>query len=275
MILFFSYCSNAFAAEKYVLFILDTSGSMHGEKIAMANRVLLQMLKKRPRNTEVALRIFNQHANTLEESCKGSETILDFNDYDVQVFKETLNNIQVNGQTPLAYTLDEAWYDFPEKDKKREIVMITDGQDTCDGDPCERAWYISKYYGVTVNVIAIDVDKPDLKNLMCIPKRAGGRFYDIKDQSGLMQSASEILSLPTSPLIVTLQNDIGEKIFGEITIYDDYGDVVAETTQPLREFSPTLPIGIYSVTADVDGEEKTVNDIKLKENTPAEITIVF
>ena len=95
------------AAEKYVLFILDTSSSMYGIKIRMAKGVILTALKNRPSGTEIALRVFNQEAEDFDESCLDSDLILDFNDYDIEVFKETLDKIRISGQSPLAQTLRE------------------------------------------------------------------------------------------------------------------------------------------------------------------------
>jgi len=269
-------CATAISAEKYVLFILDTSASMYGEKLLMAKRLMLQTLKNKPHNTEIALRIFNQKTKNYDEGCKDSMLALDFDDYNISSVKKKLDVINASGPTPLDKTLDESISDFFNNGKPREIILITDGDDTCGGDPCSRASDIRKYYGININVIAVDVEKPYRNKLLCVSEKSGGRFFDVKDQAGLYKATYDLLSLPTSPLIVTLKNKKGELVFGNITITDEFGDVVAETTQPLREYSPTLPVGNYSVSAVTnDGEEKYLTGISLSANTPAEITIVF
>jgi len=262
------------AAEKYVLFVLDTSGSMKGEKIEMAKSVLLEMLKHRPKNTEIVLRVFNQNAERKEVCCHDSELLLDFSDHDVDVFKKILEGIRVFGRTPLARTIENCFYDFFEREKENVIIVITDGQDTCGGDPCGKAAYL-RNYGIVIHVIALDVEMPYRKGLMCIPESTGGEYFDVFNQPELLKSVSGLLGIPTSPLVVILKNNAGKKVSGHITIYDYYGDVVATTSEPLREFSPTLPIGEYSVTAEVDGEIKEIDKIKLEENKVTEITVLF
>jgi len=238
---------------------------------------MLQMLKNRPHNTEIALRVFNQHAQHVEESCTDSELILDFNDYDLSEIKETLNNISAYGMTPLSQILEESRYDFFKNGKINEIVMITDGQDTCSGDPCLKASELRKSLTVTINVIAVDVNKYDKSELICIPNSTGGRYYDIRDQSGLMKTIGDILSIPTVPLIVIIQNEKGEKAFGNISIYDEYDDLAAQTTQPLREFSPSLPLGNYNIEVEnpITGEIKEIRNVELVDSSPTKIIVQF
>jgi len=263
------------ATEKYVLFILDTSGSMNGDNLRIAKKVLLQSIKERPYGTEIALRVFNQKARTLDESCTESELILDFNEYDAVEVKKTLDGIGADGQSPLANTLDESVYDFPERKPYNSIVLITDGRETCGGDPCDRAASLRKHNGVVVHVIALAVDEFDKKHLKCINERAGGEYFDVINQKELLKSISSLLDLPTSPLVVKLVNENGDKLFGTIEIYNDSSELVASTTNPLREFSPTLPIGTYSVTAEVDGKESMTKVIRLKEEKPTEVIFIF
>ena len=274
----------AVSGEKNILFILDTSSSMKGSRINMAKTVILESIKRKQRGTEIAVRIFKPgyHYSTgqysrgeKDEFCEDSELVLDFIDYDMETARETIDGIKAKGPTPLAQTLDECVYDFLEKDSRNIIIVLTDGYDSCGGDPCDRASYLRKRYGITINVIGLGVDKSDRNDLLCIAEKTGGKYFDICNRPGLLDSVFSLIELPESPLVVILTNKDGEKIFGDITIYDEYYDVVAESGSPLREFSPTLPVGTYSVEATVEGVTQKAVNVVVSENAPTEITLQF
>jgi len=271
-----SSVSSVRSAEKYILFILDTSGSMYEFKYNMSKTAIIKAMKSRPTDVEVALRVFNQDSfKTRETGCNNSELILDFDDYDVDTLSKTLKSVKVFGQTPLAQTMLECEYDFFDKDKINEIVLITDGADTCDGDPCDIAKRLNKSFGIIINVIAIDMNPQDRDKISCISENAGGKLIHIGDLRQFENALIEFYELPQSPLIVVITDSDGEKISGDIKIYDKYGDIVLESIEPLREFSPSLPIGEYSVCAWYDGERICVRNINVRDKQPANIVITF
>jgi len=268
--------TGARAAEKYVLFVLDTSASMHGSKISYAKSTILQAVRNKPAGTEIALRVFNQHPEDVDDSCIDSELVLDFGDYGAEEVRKAIDGIKVFRQTPLDRTLLEARHDFFLDDKIHEIILITDGADTCGGDPCYRASLLRKELDVKINVIAVGIDYEDArKSLICIAEKSGGKFYGIDACEDIPGAAFELLGLPASPLAVVLMNSEGQKIPGNIEIYDEYGELAAATPSPLREFSPTLPIGTYSAYAETGGVKKRKHDIAVRKGEQTEITFVF
>lgn len=275
LILFISVYSSA-AAEKYVLFILDTSNSMNGKKISYAKKTLLQALRKKPTGTDIALRVFNQKPHSLKESCSGSELVLDFDNYSVEELKNTLDSLNIYWQTPLEQTLIESQHDFFIDNKIHEIIIITDGDDTCGGAPCDRASYLRKNYGIVINVIAVRIDNEKTEeSLTCIAEKSDGKYFNVKNHDDISKVTFELLGLPTSPLVVILEDRAGSKVKGKVEIYDEMLELVANTEEPLREFSPSLPIGKYTVYAYVGAMRQKKTNVVVKEDEPTKIVFVF
>lgn len=259
----------AYPSERYVLIILDTSSSMMGPKIETAKNVLLKTFYYIPEDTKVALRVFNQRGyyerlkHKKEEICKGSTRLLDFDSYEVGKIKEILSTIVVDGETPLGRTIDESWYDFPRTNSPKDLIIITDGYDTCDADPCEHAKEINRYYDVNVSIIAVQTTRKQNEKLKCVTDATGGEFIHITNTNDMEKKVYELLEIKLAPLVVIIKNRDGDLIYGDVRVYDRHNKIVAETTEPVREYSPSLPEGTYHVVVSVDGEEQSDDEVEL------------
>jgi Ca-activated chloride channel family protein len=171
-----------------ILFIFDASFSMYGEwqsgtKIAVAKRLLcefLDTLKPVP-NLEIALRCFG-HRVPLRPyiDCKDTKLEVPFGPAgkNVELMKARLQTILPTGTTPIAYSLGEAANDFPASYGRNVIVMITDGVEECDGDPCAVSLMLQQK-GVILKPFVLGVGLGSMfADLMgCI-----GKFYDITSE---------------------------------------------------------------------------------------------
>jgi len=171
-----------------ILFIFDASFSMYGEwqsgtKIAVAKRLLgefLDTLKPLP-NLEIALRCFG-HRVPLRPyiDCKDTKLEVPFGPVakNVELIKARLQTILPTGTTPIAYSLGEAANDFPQSYGRNVIVMITDGVEECDGDPCAVSLALQQK-GVVLKPFVLGVGLGSMfADLMgCI-----GKFYDITSE---------------------------------------------------------------------------------------------
>lgn len=273
-LLFFSSVSS-FSAERYILIILDNSGSMRGWKIQAAKRFITDLTGKLSPNVEIGVRVFGK---TGSDQCDSSHLAAEFSTIrtkeEKREFVEKLRKIQVRGKTPLAHALEEARYDFYGVEKENIVMLITDGNETCGGDPCVVSNTLRKYYGIEVNVIGIDMKYETRQELKCIADSGGGIYYDAKNEFELKNSIEQVAKLPTVPLIIKLFDKNGEKLYGHIEIEDEYYNTVASTDEDLHEFSPTLTVGTYSVIAEYGGYLRSI-DVSLREEEPEEIVFSF
>ncbi len=127
-----------------ILFLLDASGSMLAQwegtnRITAAKRLLSRLVDSLKVNDqlELALRVYGHQFNRRLQNCKDTKLEVGFNPRNHDLIKNRLAAIIPKGTTPLAYSLEQAATDFPEDENVRNIVIIiTDGIESCDGDPC-------------------------------------------------------------------------------------------------------------------------------------------
>jgi Ca-activated chloride channel homolog len=128
-----------------LMFLLDGSGSMlapweKGElRIDVAKRMLSDLVDSLKSNekVELALRVYGHQYHRRYQNCKDTRLEAPFRAMNHDLIKQKLAQIQPQGTTPIAYSLEQAAKDFPQDDNARNvIIIITDGLESCDGDPC-------------------------------------------------------------------------------------------------------------------------------------------
>ncbi|MGZ4057182.1 MAG: vWA domain-containing protein, partial [Bacteroidia bacterium] len=131
-------------------FVFDASFSMFGQwqsgmKMDIAKKMLSDFLDsiKGVGNLEVALRCYGHQVPLRpERSCTDTKLEVPFNSNlstSINAIKNRLKTIVPKGTTPIAYTLEQCGGDFPSASNpnlRNIIILITDGIEECDGDPC-------------------------------------------------------------------------------------------------------------------------------------------
>jgi Ca-activated chloride channel family protein len=128
-----------------LLFVFDASQSMYGkwkyqQKIFAARDILSNFLDSLStiENVEVALRVFGDQYPVPPQICEDSRLVVPFAKDNQKRIKKALKSIVPQGTTPITYALEQAAGDFPDCDNCRNIIiLITDGIEECEGDPCE------------------------------------------------------------------------------------------------------------------------------------------
>lgn len=181
--------SDAGAQDKTrILFVLDASNSMNGRwqsqrKMDVARELLdrtLNELKGTP-DLELALRAYG-HGSSIanaEQNCDDTELLVPFGTYRFKQISEALEAIKPQGTTPIARSLERAANDFPNADAKNIIILITDGIEACDEDPCAVSLALQRK-GVILKpfVIGIGMEDIDTDAFECI-----GNFYDASSEA--------------------------------------------------------------------------------------------
>ncbi|MEN8119971.1 MAG: VWA domain-containing protein [Bacteroidota bacterium] len=169
-----------------ILFIFDASNSMNGKwdsgkKIDIARKILIKLVDSLDKldNTQLALRVYGHQYAFPPQVCTDSKLEVPFADKNAIKIKEKLNSIVPKGTTPIAYSLELSANDFPpRKNVRNVIVLITDGIEACDGDPCAIALALQKK-NITLKpyVIGISLDVEIKKAFECV-----GKFYDAQNE---------------------------------------------------------------------------------------------
>ncbi len=160
-----------------ILFVLDASGSMLADwegkrRIDIAKEVLSNMidtLATKP-NVSMALRVYGHQYSKKFGNCQDTKLEAPFAPNNARHIKQKLYDITPQGVTPIAYSLLQSAYDFPESDKYRNvIIIITDGLESCDGDPCKiSAALQKKKIFLSPFIIGIGLEKDLTKAYDCM-----------------------------------------------------------------------------------------------------------
>ncbi len=135
-----------------MLFVMDASNSMNAfwgnqPKINTARELLLKSLKElegQP-DLELALRLYG-HQTPIQpgkQDCDDTRLEVPFGPNNIPGIRSTLQSVRCLGTTPIARSLEKAAGDFPaittkagERKVRNVIILITDGIEACDEDPC-------------------------------------------------------------------------------------------------------------------------------------------
>lgn len=168
-----------------ILFLLDGSGSMlaHWEnstRIMVAKRLLSDLVDSVKINTDVelALRVYGHQYDKRYQNCKDTKLEVGFSSDNHEIIKKTLMQLKPQGTTPIAYSLQQAADDFPdEPDVRNIIIIITDGLESCGGDPCDVSLALQKKrVFLKPFVIGIGMNENYEKQFACL-----GQFFDARN----------------------------------------------------------------------------------------------
>jgi hypothetical protein len=104
---------------------------------------------------------------------------------------------QFNANTAIAASLDQVPNDMAEATGKVTVVLLTDGQETCNGDPAASIQsLIDQGFDVRVDVVGLDIADPTLQaEFRRWADIGGGQYYNATDADGLVSALSRSLGI--------------------------------------------------------------------------------
>ncbi|CAN5835848.1 hypothetical protein BH23CHL8_BH23CHL8_11730 [soil metagenome] len=181
--------------------LLDTSGSMRERlegrrRIDVAKDVLDRLINGTlPPGMPTALRIFKPG----RRSCD-SELLAPLAPLDRDAMSALVEGLRINRRTrtPLAATLEQVAADLAANDGPKIVVLVTDGQESCEGDP-EQAirGLIAEGLDVRVNIVGFDLDDEELKaDIARWATLGNGQAFDARGADELEAGIRHALSAP-------------------------------------------------------------------------------
>ena len=238
---------NAISANAVEL-ILDASGSMlqrleGTRRIEVARTVLTDLVNETiPEGTPLALRVFGHRK---PDAC----------DTDLASPLQPLDRARVTGiiqgtqamnlaRTPIGESLSRVADDLKGVDGQKLIILITDGEETCDGDPAAAIAALKESgHDVRVNIVGFAIDDAALKAEFEEWSRIGG---------GLYFNASSAAELDEA-----LQQALRPKY----QVLDATGAIIATGTTGAEDIE--LPSGTYTVKI-LTSPIQTFSDVKIE-----------
>lgn len=165
--------------EGFVL-VLDVSNSMWGQvekraKIEIAREVVGQLLEDWPSGRPLGLMAYGHRK---KQSCSDIELLLAPNPIDRKAMIDTVNELTPRGRTPLTEAVRQAAEALDFKNRRATVVLLSDGIESCNADPCALAEELEKANAeTTVHVLGFDLNAiEDKSQLQCLADKTGGIF---------------------------------------------------------------------------------------------------
>lgn len=173
------------AAASHFAILLDASGSMNaknksGTRMDEAKAAIESFMGYLPENSTVSLRVYGHKGSGSDAdkklSCGATETIYQ-GEASAEKMKGALSKVKPAGWTPIGKALADVKADIPNDASSAIVYVVSDGIETCDGDPVAEAKKLSSE-GIQpiINIIGFQVDNEAQQLLKKVAEAGNGEF---------------------------------------------------------------------------------------------------
>ncbi len=170
--------------ERAVQIVVDASRSMWGQldgtaKMEIAKDILRDASASLPDDLDLALRAYGHTSASEENNCADSGLLVPFGSANRSALHAAIDGLKPKGQTPIAFALKQAAADFDALDSERTLVLVTDGLESCGGDPVAAARELYDR-GIRIHVIGFGLGSAkdeDTASLKTIAYASGGSYF--------------------------------------------------------------------------------------------------
>ncbi|MEV6542410.1 VWA domain-containing protein [Streptomyces sp. NPDC051665] len=205
------------AASPKVELVLDVSGSMSakdmdgGSRMAAAKQAFNEVLDATPEEVQLGIRTLgaNYHGNDRKTGCKDTAQLYPVGTLNRTEAKTAVATLQPTGWTPIGPALLKAADDLNGGDGSRRIVLISDGEDTCQPlDPCEVAREIAaKGIGLTIDTLGLVPDAKTRDQLSCIADATGGTYTSVQHKEELSDRVGQLVDRAADPVVTPVATE--------------------------------------------------------------------
>ncbi|MBT2681207.1 VWA domain-containing protein [Bacillus sp. ISL-35] len=174
------------AAEKAII-LLDASSSMLQQsegrvKMDIAKDVVKSFAKTIGQSAEVSLVVYGHQGSDSdsdkEASCSGIEEVFPMGKYSKENFNGAVDSFESKGWTPLAGAIAKAAEMSSGHEGNVTIYIVSDGAETCDGDPVQASKeLVANNANHSVNIIGFDVDSKAEDQLKAVAEAGNGEYF--------------------------------------------------------------------------------------------------
>lgn len=252
------------------ILVLDASGSMWAQlpegrsRIEVARDVLDDFLGARPAAAPLGIVAYGHRR---KGDCTDIDVIAPVGPPD-NALAAHLRALSPKGKTPVADALRLAAAQIPPHAEEADIVLITDGLETCGGDPCAVAAELARS-GILLraHVVGFGLSEGEVAQIACIADATGGEV--LATQSGvelaeaLLRTATALPAAPQEPGTAAINLSIRADIAGrpDLVTFRAIHQTDGETRDlgvldfGCADHLPVeLPEGSWRITADAGSE---------------------
>ena len=178
-------------AEGKSILILDASGSMWGQidgrpKLEIAREALGSVLSAIPADTELGLMAYGHRE---KGSCDDIQLVVPPGTGTAGAITDAANAMKFLGKTPLSEAVRRAATELRATEEKATVILITDGIETCNADPCALANELeASGVDFTAHVVGFGLTADEGRQVACLAENTGGKYIEAKDANTLVDA---------------------------------------------------------------------------------------
>jgi Ca-activated chloride channel family protein len=192
---------HAVAAER-VIIVLDGSGSMWAQidgvpRISIARDTLRTVLGEIPEDLELGLMTYGHRERG---NCADIELLVPAGAGTADAITAAADAINPRGMTPISDAVRLAAEELRYTEERATVILITDGLETCEVDPCQLA---SELEGLgidfTTHVVGFGLSDAEGQQVACLAENTGGRYIQAENQESLISALNETVAEVAEP----------------------------------------------------------------------------
>ncbi|MEM9330987.1 MAG: VWA domain-containing protein [Pseudomonadota bacterium] len=202
-------------ANDRAIIVFDGSGSMWGQingvnKIVSARQTLADVLPKLPRQLDLGLIAYGHNR---KGDCSDIEMLVSPGPIaqTERSISQAVNGLSPKGKTPLSDAVRKAAEELRFTEEKATVVLITDGLETCEADPCALGTELNRLgLEFKTHVIGFGLNAEEGKRVACLAENTGGQYFQADDADALGDALTKTVKaeveVPPQPTPVVQQN---------------------------------------------------------------------
>ncbi len=195
-----------------VILVLDASGSMRAKidgksKMDIAKQVVGNLVKTWKPEDELGLIVYGHRE---KGNCKDIEVLREPGTLNVAEFMSAVNSLNPKGQTPMTDAVRMAAESLQFTEKKATVILVSDGIENCNADPCAVAEELKKLgVGLTVHTVGFGLDNQGaVAQLKCLAEKTGGTFTVANNASELQKALKKTVAAKPEKKVELIENNV-------------------------------------------------------------------
>lgn len=190
------------AAADRAIIVLDGSGSMWGQiggkpKLEIARETLRTVLGTVPAEMELGLMAYGHRQKGV---CSDIELVVEPGPGTAAAIADAADGMRFIGMTPLSEAVRQAAGALRYTEEKATVILITDGIETCDADPCALASELEQSgIDFTAHVVGFGLSDEEGRQVACLAENTGGKFIQVGDADTLADALTETVAAAPEP----------------------------------------------------------------------------
>ncbi len=190
-------------ADSASILIYDASGSMWGQldggvtKVEVARDVLGDFFISRDNSIPLGVIAYGHNKRG---DCSDIEKIADVGTNDPAALSARVNRLNPRGMTPITQSLSLAASMIPQTAESADIILVTDGLETCEADPCALAAQLAEEgISIRAHVVGFGLTAEEAEVMSCVADATGGLLLTPQTGQELADALDQVAQIAPAP----------------------------------------------------------------------------